>query len=194
MKCPDGCTCGRHSAETREKMRKSHTGVAVSDDAREKIRAAKLGLRCPDGCTCGRHTPQPGKPRPKCPEGCTCGRHKARIPDGYERAALKHGLRYSPEYQSWAGMKSRCFNPNTEQYGYYGGRGITVCERWLAFENFYADMGPRPEPKSEYSIDRYPDMNGNYEPGNCRWATFPEQMANRRPASGSSASYCKTTL
>lgn len=179
MKCPEGCTCGRHSAETRDKMRRSHTGMAVTAEARDKIRLAKLGLRCPDGCTCGRHKPKRTKPPWKCPDGCTCHRHKARIPDGYERAALKHGLRDSPEYHSWANMKGRCLNPNAEHYDYYGGRGITVCDRWLKFENFYADMGPRPEPKSAYSIDRK-DVDGNYEPGNCRWATRSEQMRNTR--------------
>jgi len=74
-------------------------------------------------------------------------------------------------------MFQRCYNPNGTKYADYGGRGITVCDRWLKFENFYADMGDRPE---GMEIDRFPDNDGNYEPGNCRWATRPEQMRNTR--------------
>jgi hypothetical protein len=71
----------------------------------------------------------------------------------------------------------RCDNPNGASWKYYGQRGITVCERWREFKNFLADMGERPSGKT---IDRYPNKNGNYEPGNCRWATAKEQRANRR--------------
>jgi hypothetical protein len=76
-------------------------------------------------------------------------------------------------------MKARCYNPNNSQYHNYGARGITVCERWKnSFEAFLADMGPRPS--STHSIDRWPDKNGNYEPGNCRWATSAQQNTNTR--------------
>ena|SRR5439155_19885045 len=79
----------------------------------------------------------------------------------------------------WQGMKQRCSNPNTKHWRYYGKRGIGVCERWLeSFDNFLADMGPRPSPK--HSIDRI-NSNGNYEPSNCRWATWRQQMETRRP-------------
>lgn len=81
----------------------------------------------------------------------------------------------SPTYESWAKMKQRCFNLSNLKYKNYGGRGITVCERWLTFENFYADMGVRPEGKT---LDRK-NVNGNYEPSNCRWATSTEQSYNR---------------
>lgn len=76
----------------------------------------------------------------------------------------------------WMGMNSRCNNPNREKYKDYGARGIKVCERWHKFENFLADMGEAPR---GLSIDRFPDPDGNYEPGNCRWATPKQQAANR---------------
>lgn len=89
-----------------------------------------------------------------------------------------HGMAYSAENRSWRKMKERCLNPKTQFYANYGGRGITICERWLnSFENFIADVGPRPSAK--HSLDRI-DVNGNYEPGNVRWADGIEQAANTR--------------
>lgn len=79
-------------------------------------------------------------------------------------------------YYSWLAMKTRCYNKNREDWPRYGGRGISVCDRWRdSFENFFADMGPRP---TGMTIDRYPDNDGNYEPGNCRWATKSQQTSN----------------
>lgn len=83
----------------------------------------------------------------------------------------------TPEWNCWRGMMERCTNPNHIGYRYYGARGITVCERWRDFANFFADMGPKPSPK--HTIDRKENDKG-YEPGNCRWATYQQQRLNQR--------------
>lgn len=81
------------------------------------------------------------------------------------------------EYRIWSGMKVRCSNPNFKDWHLYGGRGIKVCEEWLeSFEAFFLHIGPRPSPL--HSIDRYPNGDGNYEPGNVRWATRKQQARN----------------
>jgi hypothetical protein len=88
------------------------------------------------------------------------------------------GYKDSPTYNTWANMMTRCYNPKANNWDNYGGRGITVCERWHLFETFLEDVGERPEGKT---IDRYPNNDGNYEPGNVRWATRSEQNQNKRP-------------
>ncbi len=103
---------------------------------------------------------------------CGCfGREAARL------RLFTHGQTNSLEYKSWCGMKDRCTNSNSKDYPRYGGRGIKVCKRWLKFENFLADMGRKPTPK--HSIEMVGNF-GNYEPGNCKWATAAEQSNNRR--------------
>lgn len=95
---------------------------------------------------------------------------------GHSRRDEK-GRIISPTYRTWRSIRIRCLNRNAEIYSRYGARGITICKRWLnSFEAFLADMGERPSP--EHSIDRFPDKDGNYEPGNCRWATASEQQNN----------------
>lgn len=83
----------------------------------------------------------------------------------------------SPTYKKWNEMVARCNQPTNAAYPRYGARGIAVCERWRDFENFLADMGEKPG--EGFSLDRYPDGDGNYEPGNCRWATRTEQHRNK---------------
>lgn len=99
------------------------------------------------------------------------------------KAGQKHGFSpkgsKQPEYRCLSDMKARCQNPDHKFYSYYGGRGISVCQEWQTdFIAFYKYVGPRPS--SSHTLDRFPDNDGNYEPGNVRWATRAQQVANRR--------------
>jgi hypothetical protein len=91
------------------------------------------------------------------------------------KANRVHGMSRTPTYASWFQMWQRCRNKNSKDYPRWGGRGITVCDRWQSFASFLADMGERPP---GMTLDRYPDNGGNYEPGNCRWATASQQVQN----------------
>jgi len=98
------------------------------------------------------------------------------VPQLGSNGTLTHGLTHSRVFKSWDSMLQRCTNPNAPDYPRYGGKGITVCDKWRSFDAFYSDMGDRPEGTT---LDRYPNKNGSYEPGNCRWATPLEQQLNR---------------
>src|SRR5438132_13938080 len=101
-----------------------------------------------------------------------------RKPAGFAlRPRITHGMRSSAEYAAWGSMKSRCSNPNHQQWDRYGGRGITVCVAWVSFAAFYRDVGPRPS--ARHSLDRI-NNDGNYEPGNVRWTTADVQRRNQR--------------
>lgn len=88
----------------------------------------------------------------------------------------KHGMSKTSIYRCWQQVIQRCENPKSPDYKNYGGRGITVCERWHTFENFYEDMGDKPKGLTLERINN----DGNYEPGNCEWATWKKQQNNRR--------------
>jgi hypothetical protein len=95
-----------------------------------------------------------------------------------EPVSLKPGYGRTPEYKAWQDMKDRCHNPRSHAYRHYGGRSINVCPEWRkSFLAFYAHVGPRPG--KGYSVERI-DNDGNYEPGNVKWATTKEQSRNRR--------------
>lgn len=120
---------------------------------------------------------------------CDCGGTSVAFSDALRQGRTKscgcmqgsgnliHGRSHTAEFRSWWGMRQRCGNPNHSRYPGWGGRGITVCDRWREFKNFFADMGEKPTPA--HSIDRI-NNDGNYEPSNCRWATPKEQQRNSR--------------
>lgn len=89
-----------------------------------------------------------------------------------------HGKCDTPEYSCWRSMRARCNSPSHTEYKNYGAKGVTVCARWSNFMLFLQDMGLKPGPK--HSLDRYPNNQGNYEPGNVRWASPLEQANNKR--------------
>ena len=123
-------------------------------------------------CDCGRETVvSTGQLRRGTSKSCGC------LAIELARARKEHGMADTPVYRVWQAMKNRCYNPKQRAYPYYGGRGISVCGRWReSFSSFLSDMGM---PPTGMSLDRI-DNDGNYEPGNCRWATTLQQRHNRR--------------
>lgn len=124
-------------------------------------------------CDCGARVVLPGA-RVRFGNTSSCGcLHREQV----AAQARTHGLSHRPEHNAWITMRRRCEDPKVIGYMNYGGRGISVCERWQVFANFIADMGLRPG--VGYSVDRI-DNDRGYEPGNCRWATRREQGYNKR--------------
>lgn len=137
----------------------------------EGVRKGKHSYKCQ--CECGRiWSVLRQSIRSGTTKSCGCKRRKRFI-----KAVKKHGMHGTDEYSIWEHIIQRCTNPNDCRYRDYGGRGISVCSRWLDFKSFYEDMGARPG--KEYSIGRI-DNNGWYEPANCRWETPKEQSRNMR--------------
>lgn len=141
----------------------------VEDSSISELRGTKVQRLWPCVCSCGTKrlvldlTLRNGGSR-----SCGCSSVKR---------LSKHGLTNSLEHKSWIQMRRRCLQPNDQAWDNYGGRGIRICERWNQFEYFLLDIGPRLS--AQYSIERV-NVNGNYEPGNCFWATKKEQANNKR--------------
>lgn len=140
--------------------------LTVLEEIKERNKHGHIMYMCI--CTCGNYVKVLGASlRSSSSKSCGCLQREV---------ALKHGKFGSKVYMAWQQMKDRCFNPKNKRYRDYGGRGITVCSEWLKFENFYSDMGDKPE---GLSLDRI-NNNGNYNKENCKWSTPKEQANNRR--------------
>lgn len=144
--------------------------VAIEPVGRNKCRNIvwKFSCDCGNQCEIDGYSVRTGKAI-SCQE---CGAKRVKV------ASIKHGMTYTKEFGIWTDMHTRCYNKNSTNFANYGGRGIVICERWReSFQNFLNDMGPRPTAK--HSIDRI-NVNGNYTPENCRWATPMQQGCNKR--------------
>lgn len=196
VKCLPGCSCGKHviGAERREKISMALRQLPASVQKREFLERAVPQL-C--ACGCGEYAAVDERRNrvSKFVSGHSSrlnhpmkGKHhsdeaRARLASytGEQASSYRHGWSKTPTYSVWSSMRSRCRDVSNGSYALYGGRGITVCERWQIFENFLEDMGERPS--LDHQIDRR-DPDGNYEPGNCRWITRAENNARRLDPGG----------
>lgn len=150
--------------------------TAVRYSHHDKHRAANWLFKCECGSD---YIARPDQVRRGVIVSCGCYREEKAAERTSARATHGHSSngKLSSEYNSWRNMRDRCDNPANEMFQNYGGRGIKVCERWdNSFENFLADMGPK---QPGQTVDRI-EVNGNYEPGNCRWLSHKDQMRNMR--------------
>ncbi len=166
------CGCGQHAERGTEDLSGRKFGRLTVLKKTGKDRHGKPLWLCE--CECGNNTVVNSNAL-KRKNTKSCGCIKLERISGLRRT---HGLSRTPEYVSWAAMKSRCYYKASKHYGDYGGRGISVCNRWrLSFEAFLSDMGPRPFP--EATVERK-NVNGQYSPSNCIWATKKTQARNKR--------------
>ncbi len=141
--------------------------------ALDGVRAKKRYWLC--RCDCGRHTVVSGSNLGRCIFSCGCLQRE--VARGSGAKTRKHGQRFTREYAAWNSARDRCTNPRSHAWHNYGGRGITMCDRWRClFESFFVDMGECP---AGFELDRIDNERG-YEPGNCRWTTRSENAKNRR--------------
>ena len=191
------CDCGNESIKSTVSLRygrEPSCGCAIKDFQRqkhdltgkkfdrllvlsaEKSSNSKRNIVWKCVCDCGKETAATGSDlRVGHKRSCGCLHLDALIESHTKHGHAKAG-QLSPTYISWASMHTRCSNQNARNFKHYGGRGISVCERWKSFDNFLSDMGERPSGKS---LDRI-DVNRNYDPSNCKWSTHSEQVKNQR--------------